>query len=246
MENMDNYNQYGFDSDYARASSGLTLNQYVAKTFLWMFVGLMVTFGTAYLGYWSGLLAFVFLTPMVPVLLLVAELAVVLVLSARIHKLHVGTARVLFLLYAVLNGVVFSTYFLMFEMATLIYIFALTAVYFGIFALYGRFTKRNLSGFRPFIIGGLIFLLVVSVLSLFLPLGGLDRIVCLIGIWVSPPMTAKRLVSITWRIKVTAPCCKGHLFSLPCSSIWTLSTYSCIYFVFLPETEVIEERDGTT
>lgn len=172
MENMDNYNQYGFDSDYARASSGLTLNQYVAKTFLWMFVGLMVTFGTAYLGYWSGLLAFVFLTPMVPVLLLVAELAVVLVLSARIHKLHVGTARVLFLLYAVLNGVVFSTYFLMFEMATLIYIFALTAVYFGIFALYGRFTKRNLSGFRPFIIGGLIFLLVVSVLSLFLPLGG--------------------------------------------------------------------------
>lgn len=96
MENMDNYNQYGFDSDYARASSGLTLNQYVAKTFLWMFVGLMVTFGTAYLGYWSGLLAFVFLTPMVPVLLLVAELAVVLVLSARIHKLHVGTARVLF------------------------------------------------------------------------------------------------------------------------------------------------------
>ena len=182
MENMDNYNQYGFDSDYARASSGLTLNQYVTKTFLWMFVGLMVTFGTAYLDYWSGLLAFVFLTPMVPVLLLVAELAVVLVLSARIHKLHVGTARVLFLLYAVLNGVVFSTYFLMFEMATLIYIFALTAVYFGIFALYGRFTKRNLSGFRPFIIGGLIFLLVVSVLSLFLPLGGLDRIVCLIGI----------------------------------------------------------------
>ena len=182
MENMDNYNQYGFDSDYARASSGLTLNQYVAKTFLWMFVGLMVTFGTAYLGYWSGLLAFAFLTPRVPVLLLVAELAVVLVLSARIHKLHVGTARVLFLLYAVLNGVVFSTYFLMFEMATLIYIFALTAVYFGIFALYGRFTKRNLSGFRPFIIGGLIFLLVVSVLSLFLPLGGLDRIVCLIGI----------------------------------------------------------------
>lgn len=68
-------------------------------------------------------------------------------------------------------AVVFSTYFLMFEMATLIYIFALTAVYFGIFALYGRFTKRNLSGFRPFIIGGLIFLLVVSVLSLFLPLG---------------------------------------------------------------------------
>ena len=101
---------------------------------------------------------------------------------SRIHKLRVGTARVLFLLYAVLNGVVFSTYFLIFEMSELIYVFALTAAYFGVFALYGRFTRRDLSGFGPFLLGGLFFLVIVGVVSLFLPLGGLERIVCLIGI----------------------------------------------------------------
>ena len=37
-----NINQYDFDSSYAQA--GLTLNQYVARTFGWMFVGLMITF----------------------------------------------------------------------------------------------------------------------------------------------------------------------------------------------------------
>ena len=180
MQDMDRYDRYSFDSDYA--SSQLTLNQYVARTFLWMFAGLLVTFATAYLGYWTGALVYVFFVPAIPVALLVAELVVVLVLSARIHKLRVGMARVLFLLYAVLNGVVFSTYFLIFEMSALIYVFALTAVYFGVFALYGRFTKRDLSGFGPFLIGGLIFLVIVGALSLFLPLGGLERIVCLIGI----------------------------------------------------------------
>ena len=173
MQQMDRYNKYTFDSDYARAANGLTLNQYVARSFLWMFIGLMVTFGTAYLGYMTGALIFVFFVPIMPV---------VLVLSARIHKLKVGTARVLFLLYAVLNGVVFSTYFLIFEMSALIYIFALTAAFFGIFALYGRFTKRDLSGFGPYIVGGLIFLLVAGIVSMLLPLGGLERVISLFGI----------------------------------------------------------------
>ena len=169
--------------DLEQVQTGESLQRYTAKTFLWMFLGLAVTFGVALLGYVSGMtISLLISVPYFHLIVLVAELTVVLVLAARITKLSVGAARALFLAYAVLTGLVFSTYFLMFEMATLIYIFALTAVYFGIFALYGRFTKRNLSGFRPFIIGGLIFLLVVSVLSLFLPLGGLDRIVCLIGI----------------------------------------------------------------
>ena len=173
MQQMDRYNKYTFDSDYARAANGLTLNQYVARSFLWMFIGLMVTFGTAYLGYMTGALIFVFFVPIMPVVLVVAELAVVLVLSARIHKLKVGTARVLFLLYAVLNGVVFSAYFLIFEMS---------AAFFGIFALYGRFTKRDLSGFGPYIVGGLIFLLVAGIVSMLLPLGGLERVISLFGI----------------------------------------------------------------
>ena len=180
MQNMDRYDQYSFDSGYAQ--SRLTLNQYVTRTFLWMFAGLLVTFATAWLGCWTGTLVYLYLVPVIPVALLVAELAVVLVLSSRIHKLRVGTARVLFLLYAVLNGVVFSTYFLIFEMSELIYVFALTAAYFGVFALYGRFTRRDLSGFGPFLLGGLFFLVIVGVVSLFLPLGGLERIVCLIGI----------------------------------------------------------------
>ena len=179
---MEDYNKYSFDSDYARESRGLTLSSYVSRTFLWMFAGLLVTFLTGYLGAVTGVILYVFTIPYMYIVLLVAELVVVMVLSARVQSLSVGAARALFFAYAVLNGIVFSTYFLIFEMGTLMLVFAMTALYFGVFALYGHFTKHDLSGMRPFIIGGLIFLIVMGVISMFIPMGGVERLICLGGI----------------------------------------------------------------
>ena len=179
---MEDYDKYSFDSDYARKSRELTLNSYVSRTFLWMFAGLLVTFLTGYLGAVTGAILYVFTIPYMYIVLLVAELVVVMVLSARVQNLSVGAARVLFFAYAVLNGIVFSAYFLIFEMGTLMLVFAMTALYFGVFALYGHFTKHDLSGMRSFIIGGLIFLIVMGVISMFIPMGGVERLICLGGI----------------------------------------------------------------
>ncbi len=179
--------RYGIENGF---SLPLTLNQYVTRTFAWMFLGLLVTFGIAYGGYVSGLIFLVDAIPYWPIVLLVAELAVVLVLSARIHKLAAGTARALFLVYAVLNGIVFSAYFLLYEVPSLILVFGMTSLYFGLFALYGHFTKRDLGGLRPILVGGLICLIIVGVISLFLPLGNFERIVSLIGIAIFLGFTA--------------------------------------------------------
>lgn len=187
---------YGGDDFYTQERYGEQNQQvesvgaYAAKTFLWMFLGLLTTFGVALAGYLTGAIVYVFAIPYFSIVLLVAELAVVLVLSARIAKLSVPAARVLFFLYAILNGIVFSAYFLIFSLSSLILVFAATALYFGGLAAYGYFTKADLSRLRPILVGGLIFLLVVGVLSLFLPLGALDRICCLIGIAVFLGLTA--------------------------------------------------------
>lgn len=180
-------NDYG---GYGYAAPEITLSQYVVRTFTWMFIGLLVTFGIAYGGYATGMILYVFTVPYLPIILLVAEVALVMILAACIQKLSVGAARALFIGYAILNGVVFSVYFLLFELTSLILIFAMTALYFGVFALYGHCTKRDLSGLRPILVGGLIFLLVVSLLSMFLPLGALDRIICLIGVAIFLGFTA--------------------------------------------------------
>jgi len=57
-------------------------------------------------------------------------------------------------------------YFVLYEVANLIYIFGITALFFGAFALYGRFAKADLSRLRPLLIGVLIFLLIAVLLLL--------------------------------------------------------------------------------
>ena len=169
-----------------------TVGRYTAKTFLWMFFGLMVTFGVAVLGYATTFtIRLMISVPFFQVLLLVAELAVVLILSSRIHVLSVPAARALFLGYAALNGIVFSAYFLLFDVASMVLVFGATGVYFGALALFGYATKADLSRLRGVLVSGLIFLLVFGVLSMFIPgLRAMDRILCLIGIAVFLAFTA--------------------------------------------------------
>ena len=175
-----NIRRYDFDSDYAGAA--LTLNEYIARTFGWMFAGLMVTFGTAAAFCMSGLVILLLQVPYALLVVSIAELAVVIFFSTGILKRSVAVTRMLFFAYAILTGVVMSVYFLIFEVVNLIAIFGLTALFFGAFALYGRFTKTDLSRLRPLLFGGLIFLVIAGLLSLFLDLSAFERIICMVGI----------------------------------------------------------------
>lgn len=180
----------GYDDQSLGVYTGEPIGVYTAKAFLWMFLGLLTTFAVAFFGYATGSILYVFAIPYFHIVLLVVELGVVLFLSARLHKLSVGAARALFFVYAAVNGVVFSAYFLIFDMLSLILVFAMTALYFGVMALYGYRTRTDLSRLRPILVGGLLFLVVCGLLSLFLPLGVADRVVCLIGVAVFLGFTA--------------------------------------------------------
>ena len=96
-----NMNRYDFDSAYAQA--GLTLNQYISRTFGWMFIGLMITFALAAGLAMSGLVFVFFANPYIPVLLLIAEVAVVLIMSAGIVKRPVGVTRALFTVLSLIH-----------------------------------------------------------------------------------------------------------------------------------------------
>ena len=57
-------NDYG---GYGYAAPEITLSQYVVRTFTWMFIGLLVTFGIAYGGYATGMILYVFTVPYLPI-----------------------------------------------------------------------------------------------------------------------------------------------------------------------------------
>ncbi|MCI8837818.1 MAG: Bax inhibitor-1/YccA family protein [Hungatella sp.] len=183
---QENLNQYynGNYGAYRVMEEHESLERYTAKTFGWMFLGLMVTFLVAVTGYVTRLVLFVALVPQAFLVLGIAEVAVVLFLSARITKMSVGTARALFMVYSVLNGVVFSTYFLIYSLPSLVYVFGATSLFFGIMAAIGYFAKADLSRLRNFLVGGLVFLLVFWVASMFLNLQRFEVIACSVGIFI--------------------------------------------------------------
>lgn len=159
-----------------------TLSSFTAKTFGWMFFGLLVTFIFAYTCYMTGLIFYVLSIPYMNFVLLIGELALVIYLSSRIDKLSVGAARGLFFAYALVNGLTFSVYFLLYQIPTLIYIFAVTSVYFGAMALFGYITKIDLSRLGPVLMFGAGGLLIFWVLAMFINLTAFETVACSIGI----------------------------------------------------------------
>lgn len=177
------FDPYEFDRGYA-SSMGDTLGQYTAKTFLWMVLGLLVTFGVAVGGWVTGIASHIIIMyPIVPLLALAATLIISFTMVHRLEKMAVGTAITLFVVFSALFGFTMSIYFYRYSLEILAFSFLLTAVYFGALAAYGYLTKRDLSGIRPILFSGLIFLIVFGLLSLFIPaLDMFDRVVCLVGI----------------------------------------------------------------
>lgn len=177
-----------YQQGYAPAES---VGQYTAKAFLWMFAGLMVTFLVALALVASGLIWQVFSVPNLHIVLLVGTLAVVIILSRRLHKMSVGAARAMFFVYAILNGITFSVYLVAYDVFSLVLVFGATALYFGGMAIFGWVAKVDLSRIRNVLVGGLIFLIVFGLLSAFIPgLAMFDRLICLAGIAIFLAFTA--------------------------------------------------------
>ena len=187
------FNRYE-NISYAESPFG-TLNQFVAKTFGWMFAGLLVTFAAVVGTVSTGAFVMLFNTGLV-FALTIAELILVLVLSARITKLQPSTATAMFFVYAVLNGINLSVYFLVYDLSTLILAFLVGAVYFGVMAVYGANTQRDLLGWAPKLMGGLVALLVTALVGglfglLFgISFGFLDVVYCGLSVLLFMGMTA--------------------------------------------------------
>ena len=151
--------------------AGGSLGRYTAKTFGWMFAGLLITLIVAISMYVTGAFIYVIRIPAWNFLLLAAELILVISLSARLEKMSVTAAKSMFFLYSAVNGIVFSLYFLMFDLLSLWIAFGITAMFFGVMALIGYFGNINFSALRPFMTGGLIFLFVFWLLAMFIDVG---------------------------------------------------------------------------
>ena len=158
------------------------MNQLLSKTFLWMFVGLIVTFLTGYIvSINENMLLSIFGGPLFW-LIIILEFALVIFFSARVHKMKPITAKICFLLYSFVSGLTFSSVFVGFEISSVMYVFLIAAVVFAIFGAIGYFVNIDLNKISTFLIMGLLAIIICSFVNLFLGNTTFDLIVSIIAL----------------------------------------------------------------
>lgn len=121
---------------------------------------------------------------------LIAEVVLVMYMSARINKISFTTATLLFIAYSILNGVTLSILFLVYTASSIATTFFVTAGTFGAMALFGYVTKKDLTRIGNLCIMGVIGLIIASVVNMFLHNTMMDMIISYVGVLLFVGLTA--------------------------------------------------------
>jgi len=158
-------------------------NAFLSAVYGWMGVGLVITAGTAWWVAASPAVIGAILSNRALLWgLMIAQLVLVLVLSANVQRLTAPTASLLFVVYAALTGATLSVVLLAFTGESVAATFLVTAGMFGALATYGTITKRSLAGLGQFLFMGLVGVVIASVVGIFWHNDAFQFILSLIGI----------------------------------------------------------------
>lgn len=161
------------------------------NVYWWMTAALCITGLTSlFVNKSAGLLAMFYENPGFLIGLLVAELVLVLVLSARIEKMSFTTATVVFILYSMLNGLTFAPILLLYTKESVAGTFFICAGTFATMAVIGSFVKKDLSGMGRFLLMALIGLIIASVVNIFFGSSGLYFGITVVGVLLFAALTA--------------------------------------------------------
>lgn len=168
-----------------------TFKVLMRKVYLWMTLALMITGITAAgVANSHNILALIYSSQVVMWGIIIAEFGLVIYISARLEKLSLSTATTLFALYSILNGVMLSSIFLLYSTAIISKVFFITAGTFGVTALYGYATKKDLSSLGNILFMALIGLVIATVVNVFMKSAMFDLILSYIGVIIFVGLTA--------------------------------------------------------
>lgn len=167
---------------------------FMTRVYQWMSIGILLTAGVStYIGTNEQLAMSIASNRGLFWVLIIAQFAVVLGLSAMINKMSATLALGLFMLYSALTGVTFSTIFLIYTQASIQSAFFTTACGFAGLSAFGLITKKDLGPVGTFCSMGLFGLIGYSLLALFFPsmMGGTAGLVfSLVGLLIFAGLTA--------------------------------------------------------
>lgn len=169
----------------------LAMSRFVARTYSWMFLGLLLTgFVSFSIASSESAVQMIIQNRWVFMAVIIAEIALVMGLTATYDRLSPATATLGFLGYSALNGVTFSVVFLVYTMSSIGQVFLITAGMFGGLALYGSVTKKDLTGVGSFVGMGLWGLILVGLVNMFVQSEALSMGLSVVAVVVFAGLTA--------------------------------------------------------
>lgn len=161
------------------------------SVYLWMTLALAITGFTAmYIAKSYTFLETIAQNSMMFWGLLIAEIGLVMYLSARIQRISFTTATLLFIAYSIVNGLTLSILFMVYTMSSIATTFFITAGTFGAMALFGYITKKDLTRIGSLCGMAVIGLIIAMIVNMFLHNSMMDMVISGIGVLVFVGLTA--------------------------------------------------------
>jgi uncharacterized protein len=164
---------------------------FLAKVFGWMFIGLLTTgLAAAAIGSSDTLLTDITENPLILIGLFVAQIALVITISAAIDRLSPAVALALFFLYAASVGVIFAFVFELYTTQSIFTTFLVTAAMFGAVGAWGYVTKRDLSTMGTVLLMALVGLILATIVNIFVASEALYWVTTYAGVAIFAGLTA--------------------------------------------------------
>ncbi len=164
------------------------MQSFFTKVYTWMFIGLLVSGAVAYITSINTALFSILVSGFW--LIIIAELGLVIAISALIKKISPTVAKVLYLLYSAVNGFTLASIFMVYKLDSIVFVFLSTAILFAALALYGYTTKNDLTGFGKILLAGLIAIIIMSIVNIFTGGNTLGVIISIISVVIFSGLTA--------------------------------------------------------
>jgi len=176
-----------YATDLSKHDTNILLN----SVYQWMMVGLLVSALSAFMvTHSASMLNLLFGNPYAIWVLFFIEIALVIAISAGINKMDVSTARTLFVLFSIVDGMTLASIFLIYTEASIVTTFFIAAMTFGVMSLYGYFTDSDLSSWGGILFAGLIGIIIALVVNFFLKSPAFEWWISLIGVIIFVGLTA--------------------------------------------------------
>ncbi len=166
-------------------------NRFVAKVYLWMCVALATTAGfSVYVLTSENIMRKIMASPGILTVLILAELGLVIGISAAIGRLSAAAATFMFFLYSALNGITLAPIFLIYTSSSIASTFLICSLTFAAMGFYGLTTKKDLTGVGSLAFMGLIGIIIASVINIFIKSSSIGTIIPYVGVLVFVGLTA--------------------------------------------------------